>query len=386
MLTWPRWNEFQEEEEQQQQQQQQGTDTSSKDETVVQSNVAREIAGDEDEKKKDYVVKDINYYKEQIKQEKAGKRKLFHSLVTLAGELKKLRTEATPLREHAEYANQTWYEGGMWRAPQILPGVQQQIGLRARLREAISLSDLFFNLVTVTSFTRVGVAVTNSGTLTGTMVLYFAIFWTIWSKEASYSTRFDTTDLSAQLETLVTCFAVLFASLSTSSPLDSLGGTRIMMMAAFCSFLHCCLMARVYWWHKDATIDTLEYQIKMYGLFNTVMNFVEASTWIAGIALGESFPYRWVFFTLGVLLSLRIPRSFLANDFHGMSTPFCKMDSSWQFFLIPPSPHKKLFLLFVPSVFCSVARKSCVLQTRCPVHFTSWFHATKCRCRCNRVF
>jgi hypothetical protein len=315
----------------------------------------------------------IAMYNAQIAQEKAGKRKLFHSLVKLATELKRVQSDAVPLQEQAAYANRAWYQGGMWRPPKVLPAVQQHSrnsnartatnqNQRARLREAVSLSDLFFNLVIVTAFTRVGLAVAqdtmggsfgNSGSdgdearattfgLTPSTFLYFAIFWTIWSKEASYSTRFDTTDLSAKLETLVTCFAVLFASLSVSAPLNSPGGTRIMIMAAFCALLHFGLYVRVYTWNwsnsaggdveTPATIieaeqqqqqepDVLQNHVHRYAAFNMTMNLLEATNWILGLLfLPETSSVRWVVFVVGVLLALRIPRAFLANDFHGMST------------------------------------------------------------------
>ena len=111
--------------------------------------------------------KDAAYYKKEVKKEKAGKRKLYLSLVKLAEELKKLRSESAPLEERAQYRNQTWYEGGLWRAPQVLPEVQRNVSdyQRARPREAISLSDMFLNLVIVTGFTRVGLAITSVGRL-----------------------------------------------------------------------------------------------------------------------------------------------------------------------------------------------------------------------------
>ena len=278
----------------------------------------------------------IASYKAQVAQEKAGKRKLFHSLVKLATELKRVRTEAVPLQEHAEYANRAWYEGGLWRAPRVLPGVQQHRGTRTRLRGAVSLSDLFFNLVIVTAFTRVGVAIASGDDgdveggpvsvtgLTWSTFLYFALFWTIWSKEASYSTRFDTTDLSAKAETLVTCFAVLFGSLSVSSPIKSNGGTRIMMMAAFCATLHFALYARVYFWNwnsPETTLATtanaesvLQSHVHRYAAFNMTMNFLEAITWTVGfVTIPENSSLRWAIFAVGVLLSLRIPRAFLGK-------------------------------------------------------------------------
>merc|ERR1739844_537806 len=71
-------------------------------------------------------------------------------------------------------------------------------------KEAVSLSDLFFDLVIVTAFTRVGLAIQDHGSLKLPQFFYFCIFWLIWGKEASFSTRFDTADLSSQIETLLT--------------------------------------------------------------------------------------------------------------------------------------------------------------------------------------
>lgn len=296
-------------------------------ETAITSNIDRELqqAANEAEEESEHatdddkkVVKDIAYYKQEAKKEKAGKRRLFQSLVKLAEELKRVRAESRPLQVNAAYANQTWYEGGLWRAPQLLPGVDQGLvaGQRARPRAPVSLSDLFFNLVVVTAFTRVGVAITNSGQVTASSLLYFAAFWIIWSKEASYSTRFDTTDLSAKAGTLVTCFAVLFASLSVSTSMESDGSIRIMMTTAFCSLLHCGYMARVYLWHRDAEPNTLEDHVRSYALYHTIMNLIETITWTVGIFIVPS-QYRWIIFTIGILLGLRIPRAFLSNDFHG---------------------------------------------------------------------
>lgn len=263
--------------------------------------------------------KDTSYYKKEVKKEKAGKRKLYLSLVKLAEELKRLRKNTAGLEEYAEYRNQAWYQGGLWRAPQVLPEAQRNLtdNQRTRPRDAISLSDMFFNLVIVTGFTRVGLVISSDGSVGLEHLLYFAVFWTIWGKETSYATRFDTTDLSAQLETLLACFAVLFASLSVSLPMESEGGVRIMIMAAFCTSMHLYLMIRVLWWYKDAHPDnTVEYNVKRYAVFNVVMNLAEAATWIAGV-LVVSPENRWMVFVGGVIMALRVPRSILSNDFHG---------------------------------------------------------------------
>jgi hypothetical protein len=346
----------------------------------------------------------LQQVKEQIAVEKAGKRKLFHSLVKLANELRRTKSESVPLLEQAKYADKNWYEGGMWRAPELLPGVavlaqeqqqqQQQtvVSRRSmggtvtstqqhtpagggggvggistmmlpqpkkgavqpmRMRPAISLSDLFFNLVIVTAFTRVGVAISQQSVMQHALLsddsisslLYFAVFWNVWSKEASYSTRFDTTDLSATVETLVTCFGVLFASLSVQAPVNSTDGTRIMMMAAFVAGLHCFLHIRVAVSANAGTSSSsssaaaananstetspssstsslqqsaLAKTVMAYALFNVVMTSLEMITWCIGIfVLGEDFKYRWAIFLTGIVLSLRVPRAFMANDFHG---------------------------------------------------------------------
>ena len=288
----------------------------------------------------------------QIHQEKAGKRKIFHSLVKLANELKKARQESAPLLEANEYANQPWYEGGIWRNQvQVLPGVarpQQQYQQQRASRggEAVSLSDLFLDLVIVTAFTRVGQAISSQQAIDWSTVLYFAVFWTIWSKEASYSTRFDTSDLSAKMSTLVTCFAVLFGSLSASASLDSPGATRIMMVAAFGSILNCLLHVRIAIVFSATTtmddgmttttttttaspksrpsmirIQDTRRHVRSYAMFNVVMNVLETMVWIIGIVIvPESSPWRWAIFILGPLLALRMPRAFLANDFHGTYT------------------------------------------------------------------
>jgi len=304
-------------------------------EVEEEDGVANTGGGGEDILNSKRETRDVAYYKEQLKNEKAGKRKLYHSLVKLAEELKRLRntstTTATP-----EYGNQSWYQGGVWKAPQLLPGVNQPERTtssggttattttqnsttspqRSRVRQAVSLSDLFFNLVIVTAFTRVGIAITNSGEVTGESVLYFAVFWTIWSKEASYSTRFDTTDLSSKVITLLNCFAVLFASLSVSSNIQTEGANRIMSMSAFCSLLHSFLMARVFSFYRMAEPNTLDHHVLIYALFNCIMNLIESATWICGMIFAP-LEYRYILFIVGVLLGLRIPRAFLANDFHG---------------------------------------------------------------------
>ena len=100
----------------------------------------------------------VDQAKLQIGQEKAGKRKIFHSLVKIANELKNTKEASFPLLQANEYANQPWYEGGIWRNQvRVLPGVglprkrQEQQWYQSQVPrrrvwcgEAVSLSDLFW--------------------------------------------------------------------------------------------------------------------------------------------------------------------------------------------------------------------------------------------------
>lgn len=261
----------------------------------------------------------IAYQKDQIAQEKAGKRKLFHSLVKLANELRKTRNESTPLVELNEYAERNWYEGGLWRAPAVLPAVTSRTQRITRIREAVSLTDLFFNLVIVTAFTRVGVAMTKQGFVDVSSLFYFGIFWTVWGKETMYSTRFDTTDLSAQFVTLVTCFVILFACLSVHASFDTVDGNRVMFMAAFVAGLHFLLHVRVATTLQD-TNESVGQAARNYAYFNMIMNFLELTTWLVGaLVFSPDWPYRWLIFLGGIVLALRAPQAFMPNDFHGMS-------------------------------------------------------------------
>jgi len=134
-------------------------------------------------------------------------------------------------------------------------------------RAPVSLSDLFLDLVTVTAFSRVGAAIQARGTVDAPILAYFAIFWQVWSKEASYSTRFDTTDISSHLETLLACFALLAGSLSAYSDFYSAGCTRIMGMAMFVAMLHVLLHARVwYWFSEGGPPESVNHAVKRYAV------------------------------------------------------------------------------------------------------------------------
>lgn len=256
-----------------------------------------------DELKKELALKEIalSGMKKQLKDEKSAKRKLFSSLAKVAGELKKQQNVNEPIIDAIKYANRSWYEGGMWRPPAVLPGVaNQQIQLIVRE----DLSHLFFSLVMVTAFTRVGLAVVETGELSLEALLYFAVFWMIWAKDINYSTRFDTTDLYFESINLLTCLAVLCGSLSASSSLASEDSTRIMMMAAFVAALHIILHCRVAIWFRNSQSGSVENLAKKHAIFSTIMTFFETTTWVIGVILPELTERRFAIFSLGICFSL----------------------------------------------------------------------------------
>ena len=184
----------------------------------------------------------------------------------------------------------------------------------------------FPNYLAVTAFSRVGAAIQDRGTIDLPIIAYFALFWSMWNKEASYSTRFDTTDISSHLETLLACFALLGGSLSAYSDFHSDGCTRIMGMGMFVSFLHALLHARVWYWFTTATSEeedeettnSLNNNVKRYAIFNTVMNCLEMINWFVGMfVLTNASSWRGWIFLLGIILNMRLPRAFMPNDFHG---------------------------------------------------------------------
>lgn len=254
--------------------------------------------------------------KVQVKDEKAAKRKLYASLVKLAQEFKRLRTEVQPLKDAMDYANRPWYEGGMWRHPSILPGAASQ-QVKSVLRQPTGLSGYFFNLVIVTAFSRVGISIAENRSLTVDSLLYFAVVWMIWTKDLAYCTRFDFTDLSFELVNLLTCIAVLFGSLSTSAEIDTEGGMRVMMMAAFVAILHSLLHLRVALWFRRAAYDSIEHIAYRHAVFSCLMTLCEAATWTVGVALPEMPGMRWIIFVIGLAFSCaRLPNTF-QSDFNG---------------------------------------------------------------------
>jgi len=99
--------------------------------------------------------------------------------------------------------------------------------------------------------------------------------------------------------------------------------------------LHCCLHIRVAISVRTGGFATvqeegsneiaatpaaamLERHVMSYAVFNTVMNALEALVWFIGLTwFPVDWEYRWCIFLVGLLMSLRVPGAFLANDFRG---------------------------------------------------------------------
>lgn len=93
------------------------------------------------------------------------------------------------------------------------------------------------------------------------------------------------------------------------------------MVCAFAvAALHFLLHARVAFWYREAPAESEGALAKTYAHFIMAMTFLEGVTWLVGIffvPIGS--PNRWIVFLLAILFSLRIPKAFLPNDFHGES-------------------------------------------------------------------
>jgi len=110
---------------------------------------------------------ELSRLRSQIQREKAAKRKMYSYLVRIADELKALRAESDQLIDAADYARKVWYDGGIWRGPNVLPmaggsgrsgtntptaadgggGERGAVGALVP-RAPVSLSDLFLDIVT----------------------------------------------------------------------------------------------------------------------------------------------------------------------------------------------------------------------------------------------
>jgi hypothetical protein len=280
--------------------------------------------------------RELDDTKTALLRDRESKRRMYLFMSKMAKELKKARTDLETFQKDIQFEKKRWYQGGMWRTPELLPGLgesmtslsglegSQQLrcsgrGERMCAGRDLNPSDLFLTLVIVTAFSRVGVAVQTRGRVDAPVIAFFAVFWSIWVKETSYSSRFDATDLSSIVETMFTCFAVLFGCISCTETFQSVEATRIMMVASFVAGLHFLLHYRVYRLYRaNASFEAVN--VRRYARYIMWTTALEMAVWIFGILfvpVGHSF--RWAVFLLAILLGLRSPASFLHSDFIGTS-------------------------------------------------------------------
>ena len=105
-----------------------------------------------------------------------------------------------------------------------------------------------------------------------------------------------------------------------------------MGMAMFVAFLHGMLHARVWYWFNSNSATNgdeeggdcvaeeeaeVRNSVKRYAIFTTAMNTLEMINWGVGMTLPLDSTMRGWIFLFGIVLNLRLPRSFMPNDFHG---------------------------------------------------------------------
>lgn len=339
--------------------------------TIHQSGNTRKKQSSKKKKKSSSTTEEkLAKAKAQIADEKAGKRKLFHSLVKLANELRRVRMESSSLVAQRDFEEQSWYHGGIWRSPVLLPAVMDDTAVRKLRRTsrlpAVSLLSLMLSLVIVTALTRVGVVISQNGYIDGSQTIYFAIFVSIWMKDSEYSTRFDTSDLSATIVTLGTCFAVLFAILSVPHPMDAPESSMIFLCAAFCAGIHSLLHIRLALTGASEENPEISQQVAVYAMFNMIFYTVEMALYLIIVFVFESdFEWRWLFVLGALLASVRLPRVFLPDDFQGM---FFRLRTFGRLYA------------FLSSVFWY---GSWLFETQCSFHSPAWIFAPK-RCCCGK--
>lgn len=77
---------------------------------------------------------------------------------------------------------------------------------------------------------------------------------------------------------------------------------------------------RVWFWFYGVSPVSQLVSVKEYALYVMVLTGMEALVWVIGIyILPQDSKWRWLVFVVAIILSFRLPRTFLPNDFHGMS-------------------------------------------------------------------
>jgi hypothetical protein len=98
----------------------------------------------------------------------------------------------------------------------------------------------------------------------------------------------------------------------------------MMIVAAFIALLHFFLHLRVWYWFRDVSPFSEMICVKQYAQYIMALTALEFLTWMVGIiSLSETSSLRAYIFLIAIILSFRVPRTFLPNDFHGECCHAC---------------------------------------------------------------
>lgn len=75
---------------------------------------------------------------------------------------------------------------------------------------------------------------------------------------------------------------------------------------------------RVWFWFRDVTPVSQLVAVRDYAIYVMLLTGLESLTWAVGIfLLHQDSRFRSLVFFIAIVLSFRLPRTFLPNDFHG---------------------------------------------------------------------
>jgi len=340
--------------------------------------------------------KELSATRAELRNEETAKRKLYGSLMKLANELRKAKTDSSLTNTQLLFSNQEKHiipvrPNGIWGSCRLLPDLID-FSLSRRLRQEhedmqhialntttstspgktlnedyrtqlvslpsntlsntnisyTSTIDIFFHLVIALAFSRVGSTIVlrseisdNNASSSPAIDLYaltsFTVIWLIWSKEASYTSRFDSRiDGLSFFFTLSTSLAVLLATFTMQD-----NNSCIMSMAAFVSIIDFCRHARVLHTYRHISLAALEpapeplsllpslqtkepqrhsaLDAQHYAIYVMVMTSAESIIWLYGVNILPNISNQnsiWLVFGVGIALGIRCPKPFIANNFY----------------------------------------------------------------------
>lgn len=267
-------------------------------------------------------------YKSKLKDETKAKRRHTDAIVKLARELSECKSEleersaspAAPLPGDPRF---TWYGRGLWRTPALRPELLRDRPSALASRPAVGLAEMYLDVAVVVALSSVGSSLQDRGFCADwSSLAYFAVFWMMWGKAVSYSSKFDDTDVSSQIGCLVCVCIILFGSLYTDGGFDSDDSKFVMSAAAAYALVFMVLYLRIalvsFRHRAGETQKVFRYASYMLGCL-----IVEASFWIFGIFYDfADSSKRGLVFLGGLLACLRVPRSFLPLNFQALTAQY----------------------------------------------------------------